>query len=139
MKVLGKVTQNLREHFNDSEEMRKGFAIGFAAGQAEKVYLNVCKAAMFRPSKHEIVWYLPAIEEIAKNYGLFLQLLNVGTGIEETPYEIWIYKDVKSMVWSECEVNSSEWHLGRAIVCGIPMEEIDLGYHLRDGYGEECH
>ncbi len=80
---------------DDSEKIRI-FAAGFVSGQAEKVYLGACRAAMFRPSQDR--------------YGM----LNVVTE------------------------DSRDWHHQRALLCGIPNEEVDYEFHIRAGHGERC-
>lgn len=135
MKVVGKITQVLRERYSTSEESYKAFSCGFAAGQAEKVFLGACKAAMFRPSAENFGWYFQEVKIIAEAFGLSVTLLNSHSS--ETPYEIWIHKDVIGE-WLNHEVNSPMWHKSRAEVCGIPAEKVDVDYHLRNGYGQKC-
>jgi hypothetical protein len=132
MKILAKVTQPLRERYNSSLEHYKYFCYGFAAGQAEKVYLGVCNAAMFRPAKEQD-WYLSEIRVIAENFGLQLTVLDSQT--PDTPNEIWIHKEPIG-AWLAHPMNSPEWHRLRAEACGIP--NYDPNYHMREGYGERA-
>lgn len=132
MKILSKVTQPIRERYNGCLEHYKYFCYGFAAGQAEKVHLGVCKAAMFRPAKEQ-TWYLVEIKFIAENYGLSVTILP--SYCLDTPDEIWIHKEPIGE-WLLHPVNSPEWHRLRAEVCGIP--DCDPNYHLREGYGEKA-
>ncbi len=136
-KVVGKVTQRLRELYAPTEDLAEVFACGFAAGQAEKVYLGACKAAMFRPSSESFEWYQSQVKQIAKLYGLVCTILD--SHCVETPYEVWIHRDgVQIGAWLKHEPNSPEWHKLRAEACGIPADEVDVDYHLRSGYGEKC-
>jgi hypothetical protein len=137
MKVVGKTTQDLRKAYESESEEYKAFAFGFAAGQAEKVHLGVCKAAMFRPGPEHMEWYLPLVEKAAIAYGLHVVVLD--SGCKDTPKEIWICVDAKDVGgWFEFDVNSVPWHAARAAACGIPPRKWDFEYHLRKGYGERC-
>lgn len=133
MKILSKVTQPLRDRYNTSPEEYKAFCYGFAVGQAEKVYLGVCRAAMFRPTVDD-TWYLHEIKVIANNFGLDVTVLD-SNDFPDTPHEIWIHtKPIGE--WLKHPVNSPEWHRLRAEACGIP--NYDPQYHLREGYGERA-
>ena len=136
-KVVGKVTQQLRDLFSHTEEAAEAFAVGFAAGQAEKVYLGACKAAMFRPAAENLEWYTGELKKIVDIFGLVM--VPQTTGCLETPWEIWIHRpDTQIGAWLDHETNSPEWHRLRAEACGIPQDEVDVNYHLRSGYGEKC-
>jgi len=131
-KILAKVTQPVRERYNKDLEHYKYFCYGFAAGQMEKVYLNVCRAAMLRPAKEQD-WYLEEVKFIADNYGLKVTILP--SHCPDTPDEIWVHKG-EIGEWLQHPVNSPEWHRLRAAACGIP--DCDVNYHLREGYGEKA-
>lgn len=132
MKILSKITQPLRERYNTSPEEYKAFCYGFATGQAEKVYLGVCRAAMLRPAVEQ-TWYFAEVKVIAHNFGLELSVLE--SGCPDTPYELWIHRGPIGE-WLAHPVNSPEWHRLRAEACGIP--NCDPNYHLREGYGERA-
>lgn len=133
--VVGKQTQDLRKLFGQSDAEYRAFAVGFAAGQAEKVYLGVCKAAMFRPSRPHFDWFLSDVKTVAANYDLTVTVLD--SGCPETPQEIWIHRaDYEVGGWFAHELNSAKWHELRAAACGIPV--VDIHYHKRGGYGERC-
>jgi hypothetical protein len=136
-KVVGKVGEELRLHYGKTPEEYRAFAAGFAAGQAEKVYLGACQAAMFRPSNDHFEWYYQEVKRIADAYGLETRVLS--SFQMETSHEIWIYRE-KTVVgmWMMQDINSPEWHQLRAQLCGIPADEVDVNYHLRSGYGEKC-
>lgn len=105
----------------------RAFAIGFMSGQAEKVYLGVCPAAMFHPSPERFDWMFVAAEQVARQYGLIV----ISDPIDR---EIWIYRHFASaMAWSDYEKNSPSWHSLRAKACGMPESEIDLEFHNRSG------
>lgn len=131
-KILAKVTQPVRERYNKDPEQYKYFCYGFAAGQMEKVYLKVCKAAMLRPAKEQ-TWYLEEIRVIAENYGLKVTVLP--SYCPDTPDEIWVHTG-EIGEWLKHPFNSPEWHRLRAEACGIP--DVDVNYHLREGYGERA-
>lgn len=137
MSVVGKKTQCLRDRYMEPPEVYKAFASGFAAGQAEKVFLNCCPAAMFRPSKEHFEWYKSEVEVIANVFNLRVVILD--SHCPDTPHEIWICKDSNEVgKWLEHPLNSKEWHSERAVACGIPLNCVDFNYHLRNGYGEKC-
>ena len=102
-----------------SRDSLKIFSAGHMVGQAEKIYLGVCSAAMFRPSPEYRNWAIEAAIKISGIYGLEVSLF----GREEI-------KDL--------DVNSSKWHIWRAKLCGIPDYNIDAEFHLRKGYNEPC-
>src|SRR3990167_3489879 len=52
------------------EEKANLFAAGFISGQAEKVYLGACTAAMFRPSADRRSVVESMLDEICGRYGL---------------------------------------------------------------------
>lgn len=135
--TVGKISQRLRRRYNHSIELYRAFACGFVAGQAEKVFLGVCPAAMFRPSRDNFEWHLQEVKAIAIEYGLMVTVLNSES--PDTPQEIWIHRhDFALGSWAEHAPNSIPWHRLRAAACGIPENEVDSHYHCRDGYGETC-
>lgn len=123
----------------------KAFTIGFIGGQAEKVYLGSCMAAMFRPSDAHI--------------GMVCSILRHVTGIYQgvvwmrDPYakEVWLYLEPYSALIKEVirhskliqdeEASEEEvrhYHEIRARLCGVSSHQIDREFHLRKGYGEPC-
>ena len=46
------------------------FAAGFASGQAEKIYLGACQAAMFRPSEERWDAVMEIVVKVRDRYGL---------------------------------------------------------------------
>lgn len=123
------------------------FAAGSIQGQAEKVYLGACQAQMIRPSLSWQPDALRIVTKICEVYSLhFCQIFY------DRHVEYWIYRDVvrcqhdikrlatmgqrPSATWSVSEW--WWWHTMRGSLCGIPREEIDSEYHLRDGYGQAC-
>jgi hypothetical protein len=114
------------------------FAAGFVSGQAEKVYLGACRAAMFRPSADRLAMILDVIRDVANRYNL-----HIFHGACQTFDEIWLCRNVD--VWHNLQelyatyvYNSPAWHAFRAELCGIPAEELDEAFHLRAGHGERC-
>ena len=122
----------LLKYAGDNPEKVRLLAAGFVTGQAEKVYLGACMAAMFRPSEayRDMVWHL--VVDIARRYELCFDAIG-----DET----WIWHPkahglISAMVHA-CEL-SEEWHSIRGLLCGVPAREIDPTFHLRKGYGESC-
>lgn len=135
--VIGKVTQDLRTIYGNTPEKAQIFAFGFAAGQAEKVALGVCNAAMFRPGVDSVEWFREGITQITKQYKLEVSTFHIDT--PETPIEFWIYPETYVIGrWLNYPINSPEWHKRRAEACGVPNYLVDTNYHLRNGYGENC-
>jgi hypothetical protein len=116
-------------------EEERLFAAGFVSGQAEKVYLGACRAAMFRPSPEKRDMLIEVVVEVAKRYDLAVDYLLD---------EIWILRRTREDQWAlfsrlqDEEVNSPIWHTWRAYLCGVPAEEVDLDFHKRKGFGEKC-
>ena len=109
-----------------SEETVKLWHAGFASGQAEKVASGACDGCMFRIGDRWRPICLPVDQDIADRYGLTLVLVNE---------EIWLVNSRGEELLSEMlsfPLNSSRWHEIRAEICGI--KDIDIEYHLRQGY-----
>lgn len=121
----------------DVPRERRAFACGFMVGQAEKVFLGVCDAAMFRPSPERLDTVRSAVTAICEVYGLRQMELTVSTGVER-----WIFRDDaaagKLLDLKQTPENSPEWHARRARLCGIPAAQVDPRFHERVGYGEKC-
>lgn len=115
----------------------KLFAAGFISGQAEKLYLRACSAAMFRPSAMHLDMVREIVAEVATRYGLLTTELPTSRGVE-----VWICSSpaVKMAIdkLPEDGENSAIWHRRRGVLCGIPPHLIDLAFHERSGYGETC-
>lgn len=125
--------------FCGTDEERKAFAAGHVNGQAEKVYLGACSAAMFRPQPENHEWLLLTVQKIAGRYGLRVNCqsyVDRGTVISE----IWISRKGSVIVdeFTRYPVNSPTWHAVRARACGIPADEVDYVFHERRGYAEPC-
>lgn len=105
------------------------FAAGFCHGQAEKVHLGACRAAMFRPSAETAARLVTIVVDTCFRFGLVWQRIG-----EET----WICRPknielVRTLL--DFESNSSLWHKQRAWLCGVPEHEVDEKFHERPGYG----
>lgn len=128
----GPLYRAAKNHFTGGDPAKERlFAAGFVHGQAEKVYLGACMAAMFRPSTLEKQVMVQEIaEQAAVLYGLVV--LNIRE-------EIWICrpdheKDVGKLWWMI--IDSGLWHCYRGGLCGVPTGEIDNQFHLRQGAKE---
>jgi hypothetical protein len=113
------------------------FAAGFVSGQAEKIYLGACRAAMFRPSEEWHSTVMGIVRQVAERYMLRVHELQTSRGVE-----IWLCKSRNDytalVVLDHMEENSPEWHRRRGEMCGIPESDIDLEFHKRSGFGEPC-
>ncbi len=102
------------------------FGKGFLAGQAEKIYSGACKAAMFRPGEN-ITQLFAFATEIACLYDLYVRVLS-------SEMELWIINHNAIEEWTAMagmEVNSPEYHVARARLCGIREADIDPEFHNR--------
>ncbi len=113
------------------------FSAGHMTGQAEKIYLGACAAAMFRPSTEYSAWALQAAVYLSGLYGLQVNVF----ARDEIKDEIWLHRaehegGIRSLQ-SE-EYNSPAWHYLRGLLCGVPLGQIDPEFHLRSGFMEPC-
>lgn len=114
------------------------FAMGFASGQAEKVYNGACPAFMIRPAPDWYAWAWEMMCIVCTHYDLGV-VQYVATG------EIWAYgytdgetqEDIHMML-THLVHNDPRWHEMRARLCGIPKERVDTQYHKRTGYQVRC-
>lgn len=125
----------LTKHTGGDERLVEAFAAGFVNGQAEKVYLGACPAAMFRPSPDRAVLIDLLVQDTCQRYGLKSYLSASG--------EVWIGRDKATLdeivfVCREVESNTPRWHRRRALLCGIPENEIDHEFHKRKMFNQPC-
>lgn len=119
------------------EERVRLFAVGFMTGQAEKIYLGACTAAMFRASPEYRLFALAALTNLSAIYGLEVSVFER----PEIADEIWLHRPsarAELGQLSQLAVNSTEWHALRGKLCGVPDAEIDPLFHERRGYREPC-
>lgn len=113
------------------------FAAGFISGQAEKIYLGACQAAMFRPPKEWVGVVSEIAHEVADRYGLEGVCLPTSRG-----EELWMVRSpaVRTSILGLLDMpeNSPEWHERRGLLCGVPPYHIDVNFHERSGYGVRC-
>ena len=132
-KTCGPIYKEGLDRYTDGDpEKIRIFAAGFCSGQAEKVYLGACMAAMFRPSPEKRAMLLEVVQDIVQRYGLIV--ITIGE-------EIWISRPEYSTAVQEIVnlgENSPDWHVRRGLLCGVPPHEIDHKFHLRKGYGERA-
>lgn len=122
----------IQKYGNGDPALERAFAAGFVSGQAEKVYLGACKAAMFRPSEERRPLIVEILADVLPRYDLIVNWIES---------EAWISKpkhgpDVLKM--TKFEVNSAYWHVTRGQLCGVPTKALDTRFHQRRGYGERC-
>ena len=137
--TCGPIYSEARNKFTgDLPEHNKMFAAGHVTGQAEKVYLGACDAAMFRPTSDGGLKFLKgAIISICEVYGLSFSSLEYYDG--EWKEELWIHREDKKHAIYELRnmgVNCPEWHWHRGLLCGIQPSEIDSKFHKRAGLYE---
>lgn len=124
--------------YNEARETARSFpehltfSLGFMTGEAEKIYLGACVAAMFRPGSPESM----QIQE------LFAKRLQQIYGVEPLVFfdELWIFRPTTDVIVAmesmrRAEKNSSEYHRIRAELCGIPLKWIDYEFHKRYAKG----
>lgn len=127
--------EGLEFHTGMDPQLIPVFASGFVSGQAEKIYLGACHAAMFRPSGEWLATVETITAHVAKRYGLLVCVLPTSRGPE-----IWMCKSAEvcesiSALRSMRE-NSPEWHRRRGLLCGVL--EIDHEFHHRTGHNDPC-
>lgn len=114
------------------------FAAGFVSGQAEKIYLGACQAAMFRPAPENYHMVFEIAAEVATRYGLRVETMDTSRGTE-----VWLCGSpavalaIRKLPTLERE-NTPRWHQSRGLFCGIPEHQIDYQFHERTGFGERC-
>lgn len=113
------------------------FAAGFVHGQAEKVYLGACNAAMFRPSEERWAMVERLVAEAASRYRLKVVVIATDRG-----RELWLCRSEATVSVVEgmptVPTNTARWHRVRGLLCGVPACEIDADFHSRDGHNDPC-
>lgn len=110
------------------------FAAGFVHGQAEKVMLGACRAAMFRPSEDKAMALSAIVHEACERYGLTYRRWND---------EFWIFRGDDGVSdelarLQAVERDSQRYHAIRADLCGVGIRQFDPEFHNRQGYGQPC-
>lgn len=127
--------ETLEKYAGNDPALIRVFASGWIGGQAEKVYLGACRAAMFRPSQDRRGMILEIVSDVCQRYGLF-HVSPIGE-----KQEIWICREVNIVQVETLKFmseDSEQWHWHRAWLCGIPTDEVDVKFHLRAGHGARC-
>jgi hypothetical protein len=127
--------EELSYYTGGDDALVRVYAAGFVHGQAEKVYLGACRAAMFRPSEKWRSMMDAVVHDAARRYGL-LVIPKVGSQSEFWICRAKYERDVIRMAASE--EDSAAWHKRRAWLCGVPDSEVDVEFHLREGAKEVC-
>lgn len=125
------------KEFVSDINLMKIFSAGHMTGQAEKIYLGACAAAMFRPNPEYQEWALVAALKIANIYKLEVSVFER----EEMKNEIWIHAPTATReiaMLKDVDFNSPEWHTLRGRLCGVPEYNLDTEFHLRYGYNIPC-
>lgn len=119
----------------DTDGVARVFAAGFISGQAEKIKLGACQAAMFRPSPERLDTIAETAHNVCQIYGLHTRIVDD---------EVWIYRlEVAEMIDKlqdrpTLQVNSKEWHFIRGALTGVPATDIDYCFHERSAFMEPC-
>lgn len=121
------------DHFTGGNpDLVRVFAAGFVSGQAEKIYLGACAAAMFRPAKENLDLVLEIVEQVKGTYGLYSHQIDE---------EIWLFgvETIPAIaVLANTVRETRAWHLIRGMLTGVPLRAIDYEFHKRHGFGEAC-
>ncbi|KKN78085.1 hypothetical protein LCGC14_0353120 [marine sediment metagenome] len=102
------------------------FSWGHLCASAEKIWLGACPAAMFRPTDQEGE-FAARINYVAQVYSLDLMKVDNEYWLFRRQY----YQTVKEMEMAE--KNSPIYHGLRGLLCGVPVDELDLAFHERYG------
>ena len=116
-------------------EATRLFAAGFVCGEAEKVHLGACRAAMFRPAPENEAMLVEVVTTACRIYGLGFFRIEYDGRIE-----VWIGRGIAKKFWrlTGRKPDSRAWHWLRGRWCGIPWRRIDLRFHLRRGATARC-
>lgn len=108
------------------------FYAGMVTGQAEKIRIGACKAAVFRPcglTRDMIDPLRKIIRYAADLYGLVVVELTSLRGIELWLCQDDAAQDVRRL--PTLQDDSPAWHDLRGRLCGVPASEIDSQFHER--------
>lgn len=129
--------EGLEEFTAMDQKLIPVYAAGFISGQAEKIHLGACRAAMFRPSSDWFEMVENVAQSVAKRYGLRVSVISTSRGPE-----IWLCDSeataAEISLLPTIAENSDTWHWRRGIMCGIPSWSIDPNFHLRTGHNDPC-
>lgn len=136
----GPFARAVQDRYAQNDGERRAYWAGVIYGNAEKVFLGACHAAMFKPRAENFGECLEIVQAIAGLYRLQVRATDYSVD-GKTVREIWIYKPHSFKVfgtWLQHPVNSQYWHYHRGRACGVPEHELDLQFHLRQGHDEVC-
>ena len=143
--TCGPLYRGVREQFTGNDPVQnRAFAQGFMAGEAEKVYLGACMAAMFRPTS-TIGWQL--VEQwaigICRIYGLVYATIKYvdPSRNDEVVFEVWVCQDLEILkivrsLTTNHDVNGKSWHMARGVLTGVSANDIDPRFHERQSTGD---
>lgn len=112
------------------------FAAGHVSGNAEKVYLGACRAAMFRPQPERHDRLFQIVSSVGHRYGLCVQSLPYELD-GQIIFEIWLSRGGVGE-WLTHPVNSPDWHRIRGLACGVPLLEIDEEFNSHKNFNAPC-
>lgn len=147
-KTCGEFYLETVREFCQTDADRMAFTAGAIYGQAEKVFLGACPAAMFRTQETNFSAVLDIVHRICQRFELQQRVINYSWPskpgddcfpAEHSAREIWIFKPNESRKfakWLEYPPNSVLWHCHRADDCGIPNSMVDPFFHQRKGFNK---
>ncbi len=100
------------------------FSWGHLCASAEKIWLGACPAAMFRPTDNESE-FEARISYVASVYSLDSMKVDDEYWLFRRQY----YHTIVDMKMAE--KNSPLYHSLRGLLCGVPVNELDLTFHER--------
>ena len=129
--MLSETCGDLFREFHNGDDPDINFLQGFIYGQAEKIYLGVCPAAMFHTDWQHVT---VMAEVIAKHFVLEARTLKYYDPVQGPRVEIWIINPFYIEMYntlSYLEIGGTMWHTIRGLLCGIPVDRIDACYSER--------
>ena len=102
--------------------MERAGAMMFVVGNAEKVAIGACRAAMSAPHKKDIHWFRPLHVAVGEEYGLLRHEIARSNRVE-----CWLVRDAAAHALLRRGINDN---VTRAYLCGIEAGQIDSDYIL---------
>lgn len=117
-------TEALQHACGEDSRLVSAFYAGFITGQAEKVHLGACMAAMFHPSPDHLRLVMEITADTATRYALSWRTIEDEVWIYQPMVESLMYDVYRSLYLTERQ------HVLRGLLCGIPVDRIDPQWHV---------